>query len=282
MITDEILQDIMSAGDRCILIFLGDSYQLPPIGTDHDFLKYADVSLTEVMRHDSAILYLATRVRTMKRIVLPSNVTKDITTYKANEITYFLREYEKCKGDCILICFTNKFRVQTNKLARRLLGRKELLVPGDSIISISNSKHLVNGESAIVETVDGPNGKEQIEIVENGTKVIKHTYYRYTLTLKGYGDGKIKVPAFLFPDTLRPTIYNRQIPELDGIDGINHAVAVITYGYAISGHKSQGSQWHSVFVNQDFLMKKIDIARWYYTAITRAQKKLFINTRPYR
>jgi hypothetical protein len=49
------------------------------------------------------------------------------------------------------------------------------------------------------------------------------------------------------------------------------------YGYAITGHKSQGGEWETAFV--DFSGRvgtNIDVLRWSYTAITRASKKLYI------
>jgi hypothetical protein len=51
----------------------------------------------------------------------------------------------------------------------------------------------------------------------------------------------------------------------------------VKYGYAITGHKSQGGEWETAFV--DFTGRvglKPDVLRWSYTAITRASKKLFV------
>ena len=49
---------------------------------------------------------------------------------------------------------------------------------------------------------------------------------------------------------------------------------IATYGYAITGHKSQGSQWDNVYVNQG--NERNWGPRWMYTAITRAANKLTI------
>ncbi|NJK88111.1 MAG: ATP-binding domain-containing protein [Myxococcales bacterium] len=48
------------------------------------------------------------------------------------------------------------------------------------------------------------------------------------------------------------------------------------FGYAITCHKSQGSEWGSVLIADDE-MRANDIEmrrRWIYTAITRAKEKL--------
>jgi ATP-dependent exoDNAse (exonuclease V) alpha subunit len=48
-------------------------------------------------------------------------------------------------------------------------------------------------------------------------------------------------------------------------------VSIATYGYVITAHKSQGSQWEKVFVHQDAFRSN---PRWLYTAATRAEKEL--------
>ena len=50
-----------------------------------------------------------------------------------------------------------------------------------------------------------------------------------------------------------------------------------TYGWAITGHKSQGSQWENVVVWDDGLGRtESDRRRWLYTVITRAEQGLVI------
>lgn len=53
----------------------------------------------------------------------------------------------------------------------------------------------------------------------------------------------------------------------------------VKFSYAITCHKSQGGQWNTVFIDQGYLtddMLGAEYYRWLYTAITRAQKKLFL------
>ena len=52
----------------------------------------------------------------------------------------------------------------------------------------------------------------------------------------------------------------------------------VKFSYAITCHKSQGGQWKTVFVEQPYLPNGIDIdyVRWLYTAITRAEEKLYL------
>ena len=52
----------------------------------------------------------------------------------------------------------------------------------------------------------------------------------------------------------------------------------VKFSYAMTCHKSQGGQWATVFIEQPYLPDGADIAyyRWLYTAITRAQNKLYL------
>ena len=56
---------------------------------------------------------------------------------------------------------------------------------------------------------------------------------------------------------------------------LNKRVNVFTYAYAITGHKSQGSQWNTVFVDQNFLLGG-NPNRWLYTAVTRAEENVVL------
>jgi ATP-dependent exoDNAse (exonuclease V) alpha subunit len=50
-----------------------------------------------------------------------------------------------------------------------------------------------------------------------------------------------------------------------------------TYGYAITGHKAQGSQWGNVLVLEErFPFEREEHARWLYTCCTRAVDKLVL------
>jgi exodeoxyribonuclease-5 len=76
-----------------------------------------------------------------------------------------------------------------------------------------------------------------------------------TRSLKLYNQqfGRAKAPQF------------REVPK--------GAVAA-DYGYCITAHKSQGSEWDNVLVIDEQCPNIWDPVRWRYTAITRAAKKL--------
>ena len=52
----------------------------------------------------------------------------------------------------------------------------------------------------------------------------------------------------------------------------------VKFSYAITCHKSQGGQWKNIFVEQPYLPEgpNKESMRWLYTAMTRAQEKLYL------
>ncbi|NLP57931.1 ATP-dependent RecD-like DNA helicase [Lutibacter sp. B1] len=52
----------------------------------------------------------------------------------------------------------------------------------------------------------------------------------------------------------------------------------VKFSYAVTCHKSQGGQWKTVFIEQPYLPEgqNVEYLRWLYTAVTRAQEKVFL------
>lgn len=52
----------------------------------------------------------------------------------------------------------------------------------------------------------------------------------------------------------------------------------VKFSYAITCHKSQGGQWKTIFIEQPYLPEgpSKEYLRWLYTAVTRAQEKLYL------
>ena len=52
----------------------------------------------------------------------------------------------------------------------------------------------------------------------------------------------------------------------------------VKFSYTMTCHKSQGGQWKTVFIEQPYLPNGPEISyyRWLYTAVTRAQEKLYL------
>lgn len=57
----------------------------------------------------------------------------------------------------------------------------------------------------------------------------------------------------------------------------------VKYGYAITGHKSQGGQWENVLINfePDYGQNLPAYIRWTYTVFTRATERVFLLNCPF-
>ena len=57
----------------------------------------------------------------------------------------------------------------------------------------------------------------------------------------------------------------------------------VKYGYAVTGHKAQGGQWENVIIGfePDYGQNPRAYLRWTYTAMTRAEERLFLLNCPF-
>lgn len=160
-ILDDVFEFVYS-GINCRLILIGDSAQLPPIGSQHspalnlEFLKASyDVragtyELDEVVRQeqDSGILVNATKVRNsidkVKDKIIPvlkSNGT-DVVKIDVQEFEDAINEAYGKFGveDSIFICRTNKRANLFNQQIRnRILGREGEINAGDLLMVVKNN-----------------------------------------------------------------------------------------------------------------------------------------------
>jgi exodeoxyribonuclease-5 len=53
----------------------------------------------------------------------------------------------------------------------------------------------------------------------------------------------------------------------------------VRYAYAVTCHKAQGGQWKRVFIDAELKSEEQtgeEFYRWFYTALTRAQERVFL------
>jgi hypothetical protein len=304
MIEKSLMADLLDStkNKNNVLIFMGDSYQLQPVGEDSGLfqgkvqeVKNDQTELTEVKRQslDSSILKVATVIRNDKKSYVPTESTEDFKVTKSkNEFVSNFKEAVKANEDVVMIVATNNERLLMNKLARNAKfseASENVLNPGETIISIANSSDYSNSEVFNAKDVRGEPTKFDITFTDNFGKSSKYdVYLAFVVNNEG-----LEVPTLFLPNVDKPSIYHAQIlkaakessPGLyNALDGwimntkkgakLSPAISIATYGYAITAHKSQGSQWKKVFVNQNYVADSWDAARWFYTAITRASDEV--------
>ena len=263
MVGAEMAADLLAFGKP--ILVLGDPGQLPPIKGQGAFTQdEPDVMLTEIHRQagESAIIRLATMARQNQPIPYGEHDTF-VWKMRRDEVG----PEQMLRGGQV-ICGRNVTRIQLN------LGMKEAagfpgVYPsgaGEKIICLKNRNDLgvVNGMFLELSDVRDENEHAFSAVVrtEDGTVIgaANGTAPRFTI-YKGHFDEHVR------PD-----------PERDRRDHwIRKGLIEAVWGYAITCHKSQGSQWENVLVFDDGLGRTAeDRARWLYTAITRAEKGLVI------
>lgn len=260
------------------ILAAGDPAQLPPIRKDQDneVLQHPHVFLDEIMRQaqDSDIIKSSMIVRE----------GKPLTPFLGKDIQIFRKEHAP-KGiytwaDQIIVATNNK-RKEINDLMRKLANRNKEPEIGDKIICLKNCWDMLSehGEPLI-------NGS--IGYIDNMTK----TYIDYI----GKSGERYTVPILLADVCTSENDCYKQIPidytaittgekyltpEQEFWINKKNKDAILpiefNYGYAITCHRAQGSQWGKVLVIEErFPFSKEEHIKWLYTSLTRPEKKCVV------
>jgi exodeoxyribonuclease-5 len=259
MVGEEMARDLLAFGKP--ILVLGDPGQLPPVKGTGFFTEAApDVMLTEVHRQAraSAILRLATLAR--EGLPIPMGPHDD-HVWKMSR--HDVGPAQMLTGGQ-LICGTNATRRWLNTAMKRAAGF-EADYPtgtGEKIICLKNRHDLglINGMFLTLSDVrqDPSDDFAFSAMVETED-----------------GDGIAGRQSFWRGEYADHVAFD---PERGRREWqVRRGLIETSWGYAITCHKAQGSQWENVVVFDDgFGRTAADRNRWLYTAITRAEKGLVI------
>lgn len=257
MVDARIGKDILSFGKKVLV--LGDPAQLPPIQGGGFFTNATpDILLTEIHRQalDNPILRWATMAR--KGEIIPYG--DEILAHKRRRDTISDDWLATIAGQ--VLTGKNETRRDLNRRIRKILGRTSVFpVYKDVLVMLMNDHRL--------GILNGTFGRAQCAA---------------EMEEKAYAETGA-APAFFWLNFLYDgkVLFDRKIdagPFL-GLDvDPQRSYLQVDYGYALTVHKSQGSQWPTVTIYDDGFGKREPETRrrWLYTAITRAEKQLFIVT----
>jgi exodeoxyribonuclease-5 len=249
MVDQKLGTDILSFKKKVLV--LGDPAQLPPVKGGGFFTNVKpDILLTEIHRQalDNPILRLATMARQGEPI--PYCDLKQAVKMRRETVTdAWLAENGQ------ILCGKNETRRSLNQRVRTHLGRTgELPKAKDRLVFLQNDNRrgFLNGTLCTAQC-DATTFEQ-----ENDEFWINVSYEKHM-------EFDLRVDA-------RP--FRGQEP------GPGRSSLQMDFGYALTVHKAQGSQWPSVILYDDgFGKREADMRkRWLYTAITRAEKQLFILT----
>lgn len=246
MINERMGEDLLSF-DKKILI-LGDPGQLKPVKGKGFFMQnldQADVMLTEIHRQaeKSPVIKLATQVRDGLEIQTGAHGNSRVMEY-GDTLTESLTDFDQ------IIVGTNKLKTQINKKVRKLLGFTEWQpMEGDKLICLRNNHDigLLNGSFWTVVNVQS------------------YDHWRMVLELKSPEGDELIVEAHSarFRGEEIPFYELKEAQEFD-------------FGYAITVHKAQGSQWSNVLLIDQSEKWPSESQEWLYTGITRAIERIVI------
>lgn len=252
MVGEDIGADLLSFGKRVLV--LGDPAQLPPVQGGGFFTEAEpDFMLTDIRRQalDDPIVKMSMDVREGRDIV-PGTYGDSKVIMRRD-----LQPGEVMAADQVL-CGLNNTRRGLNSRFRGMLGYTESCPDfpheGDRLVCLKNDRErqLYNGSLWTAVT----------------PKLHDRFVTMSALSADEGGPSKpvpVVVPIEYFHGTEKNLPYNIQ-RRYDAFD----------FGYALTVHKSQGSQWDHVMLFDESHIFRENARRHLYTGITRAAKRITI------
>lgn len=288
MVDKNVYDDLMRMSNGASFVFVGDPFQLKPINGDSIIFNRIDYEMTTVKRQDntSDVLKYATALRTVKKPFFPDSSQGEVEILDKDTAFDKYTDLVIDGEDCIYIVATNKSRNIINSKTRQVLYQDKLepVNLGERLISIANSNYRSNADLFDFTLEYKPIFSEPLKIYyANGGMSEEVT--------NGYLFEKDREYLLIVPDFMKASLYHQQIKSIIASDGtdlddllfttdimkkkksLNRNVTIATYGFCISGHKSQGSEFSYVFVDYDFFH---DDPNWLYTVVTRTRDKLYL------
>jgi len=251
MVDEALGRDLMSFGTP--ILVLGDPAQLPPISGGGFFTEHEpDYLLTEIHRQarDNPIIQLAMDVREGREFMIGDYGRAKVISRDGVDQDLVL------DADQVLVG-TNRTRKRYNQRLRQLKGFDAAYPQaGDKLVCLRNdpAKGLLNGSLWKVMTSSRETVKPGINLLVSPEEDDPD---------RGIAKIKLLKAAFDDPDADVPWQQKKRFDDFD-------------YGYALTVHKAQGSQWDKVVLFDESFAFKETRQRWLYTAITRAAESLTI------
>lgn len=250
MVGAELAHDLLSFGVKVLV--LGDPAQLPPV-QDAGFFTNAepDFMLTEVHRQarDNPIVHMSMEVREGRRLEFGDFGACKVIPRGSLDPSAALA------ADMILVG-KNVTRHVCNRRHRELAKiSSPMPTAGERVVCLKNdrSKHLFNGGIWTVE------------------KIRKSNSAAIRMVLAPDDAGDVRRTADV---KVHPYFFEGREGELQWED--IRDFQQFTFGYALTVHKSQGSQWDNIVLFDESATFRDDARRWLYTGITRAAKTLTV------
>lgn len=250
MVGDKVARDLLRYGKK--VLALGDPAQLPPVKDGGYFSKFTpDLQLTDVHRQaeDSPVLKLATAARLGENIPYGKHGTSEVVGARDLDDDIW-------SADQVLVG-TNRSRSSLNRRARNFFGMGGPYPQlGEKVICLRNNYrfNMMNGEMFIVVScAELPGNCLRMDLVRED------------------GGGETLTGVLC-----RADCFTGPTSEAALVSAVYSHLVQMDYGYAITVHKSQGSQWKNVVLFDESRFFREDSQKWLYTGITRASERITI------
>lgn len=273
MVSDEVLSDIMRFGVK--MLVCGDNAQLPPVEGMNSFLTAPDFSLRTIVRQQEGNPIIQLAHSAMEGKYIPyGNYGNRAFVMSARRIKPEYRKKYLLKAEQV-ICGLNKTRGKINDEIRGYRGLYGLPQKGEKLIcTLNNWEQFIDGEFRY-NMVNGIIG--YVKDVRYAGENIGFMRFRADFLDEDcpeevpFDTGFFENGAYRY----RRGDYFEQFDEEGNATGA-FTLNRFEFGYCISCHKAQGSEFDSAVVFDESYAFKEDSARWLYTAITRAKDKIII------
>ncbi len=263
MVTREMWQDIRSYGIPIIAI--GDHGQLPPIGDEHSLMEKPDLRLETIHRHaqDNPILRVATLARTTGIIPYEQFSTTVLKVPRKTDAARQVvdRMFHAAVSDGLILCGRNATRVRINQKIRSMMGfTSDVPQVGERVICLKNN-YMTDGE---------PIYNGMVGILK---KIAPHKDHWYEADIAFSDEHRF------YTGTISRHQFHKE-RYVEDVPGIHYKEIGdrFDFGYALTVHKSQGSQADRVLLFEEHApyWEGQLWNRWLYTAVTRAVRELYI------
>ena len=265
---------------RVYVIFLGDPFQLPQIDKNesHNILDEAHIFLDEVMRQaaESEIIQVSMKIRNREPISFMEG--KEVIIIPKTQLV----EGHLTWADQI-ICATNATRENINMQMRNIYGYSGLPQDGEKLICLrnywddisDNGDALVNGTTGILRNPFESFRRMPAFVQPQNISIIQGDF----ITSDNSIFNSVEIDKKFIMENVKCITDNKILYRLGKMkEKIGDIVPrEFAFGYAITCHKAQGSEWDKVLVLEEkFPYKEEEHARWLYTAVTRAASRLVL------
>lgn len=288
MVGKDIWKDLLDY--RVPIIAIGDHGQLPPVGADSfNLMAEPEFLLTEIHRQakDNPIIQLSMTAREKGYIDCGMYGTAIAKLHWTDpRCKKILNSYDK-DSDLIALCGMNRTRVEVNKLIRRKYNFKGTPKVGERLICLKNNKNVnvMNGQIGTLKGIKSIGAKFfEIQMRMDGTKydvwlyVLKSGFGKANAQ-DAYSESNTMDTKQELADAVEKMIQAETPDYFMGYEERRKCkVDLFDFGYCVSVHKSQGSEWSRVIMidERNSYQSDDDYTRWLYTGITRAKDKLIM------